>query len=447
MELRDYQQAALDAILAVPDASGIVVAPTGSGKTHIMAALYRHYTACHLSVLFVAWELSVRSQLVERYGVPEAIVVAPTVSLRDADIIIIDEIHHFHDSWYDWTIAASVRWIGFTATPRHCESYSVLHRIAYEPLRESGWLAERLSAVVVKSLPDALAATDGLHTVCYISSREDWRPEMGRLILAKTPASERHFLGDETRLACIATLTTGWDDPDIEAIILHRRIGRLNPQTYVQILGRLRRGGLVVDMSDNVIRFGLDEDALIASMSGIDRTSDKPLGVAPMKRCLKCERLVAPRVRICPHCGAELPPCVEGAEGRFWHREDDIAAWDKVVRSLDWQERKKCPYTKSGAWPVKLPNGVSIFVSSKTVWHWRNSLHHLLDAIRHKGVWSDVEGVYTIDTFVLVERRSAMELDSARASAREFYSIEYGCDWKRLEIGAEDGDADASPLE
>ena len=422
MELRDYQQTALSTVLST-DESGIVVAPTGSGKTHIMAALYRHYVSTGLSVLFVAWELSVRSQLMERYGVPKEVIVAPTVELRDADIIIIDEIHHFHDTWADWILVASVRWIGFTATPRHCESLPILYRIAYEPLRQEGWIGERLSAIVVKSLPEALAATEGLHTVCYISSRADWRPEMGRLILAETPADDRHFRPAETRLACIATLTTGWDDPDIEAIILHRRIGRLNPQTYVQIIGRLRRGGVVVDMSDNVIRFGLDEDALIATMNGLDRRSDKPVGVAPMKRCIKCERLVAPRVRVCPHCGTELPPVVEGAEGRFWHREDNIDEWQKVYRALDWQECKKCPYTKSGAWPVKLPNGVSIFVSSKTTWHWRNSLHRLIDKLRQPGV-----EVYTIDTFVMV----------VEAGAYRFYSIEYGCDWRPIEVASTD---------
>lgn len=421
LPLRDYQQAAMDAVLSAPEISGIVVAPTGSGKTHIMAALYRFYISRGKSVLFVAWELSVRSQLIERYGVPESVVVAPTVPLRDADIIIIDEIHHFHNEWCEWTLAASERWIGFTATPRHCESYTVLYTIPYEPLREQGWIGEKLSALVVKSLSEAISATDGLHTVTYISSRDDWKPEMGRLILAETPASERHFAHEEFRLACIATLTTGWDDPDIEAIILHRRIGRLNPQTYVQILGRLRRGGLVVDLSDNVIRFGLDEDALIASMQGIDRRADKPLGVAPMKRCIRCERLVAPRVRICPHCGAELPPCVEGAEGRFWHKEEDMAAWQKVYRALDWQECKKCPYTKSGAWPVKLPNGVSIFVSSKTTWHWRNSLHRMIDLLKRKDV-----DLYTIDTFVMTVMADG---------SRKFYSIEYGCDWRELKVG------------
>lgn len=419
-ELRDYQQAAMDAILATTT-SGIVVAPTGSGKTHIMAALYRHYESIGHSVLFVAWELSVRSQLSDRYGIPASVIVAPTSSITDADIIIIDEIHHFHNDWFDWTLAASVRWIGFTATPRHCEGHALLYTIAYEPLREEGWIGSKLSALTVKSLSEAIAATDGLHTVTYISARADWRPEMGRLILAETPPADRHFRSGELRLACIATLTTGWDDPDIEAIVLHRRIGRLNPQTYVQILGRLRRGGLVVDLSDNVIRFGLDEDAIIATMRHLDANKDKPLGVAPMKRCLYCERLVSPRVRVCPHCGKELPPVIEGGEGRFWKREDDVEAWQGIYRSLDWRERKPCPFTKSGAWPVKLPNGVSIFISSRTTWHWRNVLHKLIDLIPKYEV-------YTIDTFVMV-----IDEDNHR---RAFYSIAYGHDWCEIPINA-----------
>ena len=414
MSLRDYQQTAFDKIIS-SDVSGIVVAPTGSGKTHIMAELWRYYSP-NKSVLFVAWELSVRDQL--RQLVPDADIVAPSVQLRDADIIIIDEVHHFHNDWNEWLFAANERWIGFTATPRHCD-YPTLYTIAYHTLREDSWIGDRLSALVVKSLKAAISATEGLHTVTYISSRNDWNKDMGRLILADTPAADRHFKDGEYRLACIATLTTGWDDPDIEAIILHRRIGRINPQTYVQILGRLRRGGLVVDLSDNVLRFGLDEDALIAQMRAMDKaeSEDKPLGVAPMKRCIKCERLVSPRVTICPHCGTELPPNIEGGDGRFWDKLTDIEPWEKIYDSLGWRENKKCPYTKSGAWPVKLPNGVNIFVSSRTTWHWRNSLHRIIDFYKRFEV-------YTIDTFLMV----------LKPEGRVFYSFDYGTGFTEVSV-------------
>lgn len=391
--LRDYQKEALDSILSTTE-SGIVVAPTGSGKTHIMASLYSHYESTGRSVLFVAWELSVRSQLIERYGVPKSAIVAPTVDLIDADIIIIDEVHHFHDSWSDWMLCCSERWIGFTATPRHCDSYTRLYTIPYHTLREDGWIGEKLSAVIAKSQMDAEVATDGLHTVTYISQRKDYKCWMGRLILADTPASERHFRDGEYRLCCIATLTTGWDDPDIEAVILSRRIGRINPQTYVQILGRLRRGGLVVDLSDNVMRFGLDEDALIAQMSELDRP-DKPLAPAVMKRCIRCERLVAARASKCPHCGAELPPVVDGAGKRFWARLDDTRKWEGILLDMDWQERKPCPFTKSGSWPVKLPSGTTAYISERTTWHWRDSIRRLIDMSREGEVY--YLGEYLLD--------------------------------------------------
>ena len=112
---------------------------------------------------------------------------------------------------------------------------------------------------------------------------------------------------------------------------------------------------------------------------------------------------------------------IEGGEGRFWKREDDVEAWQGIYRSLDWRERKPCPFTKSGAWPVKLPNGVSIFISSRTTWHWRNVLHKLIDLIPKYEV-------YTIDTFVMV-----IDEDNHR---RAFYSIAYGHDWCEIPINA-----------
>lgn len=395
--LRPYQQAVVDRLLREDLRSGIVVAPTGSGKSLIIDALVR--SPLYRRPVVIVNELTVKGQLAERLGDTGVPILSPLSfeGSGEYDLIIIDEVHHYRrdrawgrvlsstsndspDDNEDAKLhvgtaspsqsspdAPRVRIIGFTATPVWSEELSLplLVRIPYALLREQGFLAPPLTAITLanptpETVNEALATSLCRHTVFYISQREQYDPSfMGRLITADTPAALRRFLpSDGERLCNIATLTTGWDDPDIDSIVLWRRIGSDNPQTYLQIIGRLRRGGVLIDCADNVLRFGLDEDALFESGELGGRGAPSAPTLAPaLKRCLGCQRLLHPRQNVCPYCGYACP--APHRSGKLWRQlsKEEINEWiarldASRLSSLRW---KVCPYTKKGLWPIKLP--------------------------------------------------------------------------------------------
>ena len=364
--LRPYQKQVLD-LLLTSNESGIVVAPTGSGKSLIIDALVRAYDN---DAVVIVNELTVKGQLGDR--LPDDVPIVSPLSFDSATpprLIVIDEVHHYRRdrAWGRVLAAPGSRIVGFTATPVWDASLSLplLARIPYHVLREQGYLAPPLTGVLARSddeVDDILARSLCRHTVFYISAREQWSPRMGRLITADTPADQRRFLPDDNGRICnIATLTTGWDDPDIDSIVLCRRIGSDNPQTYLQILGRLRRGGVVVDRADNILRFGLDEDAIAGTLGA--RSAGGVAKFAPqLKRCMGCQRLLHPRQNVCPYCGFACP--APHRSGKLWEPLP-VEAWLRLLSPtrlspLRW---KVCPYTPRGLWPIKLPgSGITAWV-------------------------------------------------------------------------------------
>lgn len=454
--LRPYQQAVVDRLLRVDLRSGIVVAPTGSGKSLIIDALVR--SPLYRRPVVIVNELTVKSQLAERLGGTGVPILSPLSFEEGAgyDLIIIDEVHHYRrdrawgrvlsstsndspdnnagDAKLHVGAASSprARIIGFTATPVWAEELSLplLVRIPYALLREQGFLAPPLTAITIadptpETVNEALATSLCRHTVFYISQREQYNPEfMGRLIDASTPASLRRFLPtDGGRLCNIATLTTGWDDPDIDSIVLWRRIGSDNPQTYLQIIGRLRRGGVLIDCADNVLRFGLDEDALFESGGLGGRGAPSTPTLAPaLKRCLGCQRLLHPRQNVCPYCGYACP--APHRSGKLWRplSKEEINEWiarldASRLSALRW---KVCPYTKKGLWPIKLP-GANI-----TAWVGRGDgvekwsfIGTMMRTLRDRGVtvW-----VVPDSTWILVARDGASESERSAASGSVVYA-------------------------
>lgn len=370
--LRPYQMSAVEAafqcVCERGAGRGVIVAPTGSGKSLIIAELYRRLRESGRAVAVVVAEKSVRAQLSAVVG-GGAHIYHPSQLPAPCEgaVLIVDEVHHFRDgkSWGKvWGYECV---IGFTATPSTYDSSTrIIYRIPYYTLRREGWLAPPVSAEL---MCDGKALPTDAHLVFYLGKREEWKPEYGRLVLANTPAHERHFLGDERRLCCLQTLTTGWDDPDIEGVVLLRRIGDIH--TYLQIIGRLRRGGTVYDYADNVMRFGLDEDlAMERGMerwSSAPRSSDGEVGLPPLTRCLECERLISPRLSECPYCGTSLPPKAP----HIWTLTP-IDAWLKVFERLEHMcdSNHPCPYTPSGAYSVKFPNKEIAYFSPRTYHHW-----------------------------------------------------------------------------
>lgn len=382
-------------------------------------------------VLVMACELSVRHQLITRYGVPADNVMYPSADMgvasdiANADLLIIDEAHHFRhgNAWHaiiEAAEAANIRWLGFTATPI---GETPLFSISYDALRADGWMPERPIGIECTSIEEALDVTRDIPTVTYIAppACDNYDPRFGRLITADTPPEDRHFRksgvvsgvasssDSELRLCAVGTLTTGWDDPDIGAVILARRISEA--QTYMQILGRLRRGGIVADLSNNIVRFGLDEDATIAQLAArnLDGGRNVGSGIPILIRCVECERLCSPRVRghVCPYCGATLPP--PAPTTRFWEQispspfaDPDpkfVDEWRKFLHDIGVHCRagsRPCPWTPSGAWATFIPRFRSdtVYLSPRTAGHWMRVAQIFRSCVRNPNAVLFASGSY-----------------------------------------------------
>ena len=119
-------------------------------------------------------------------------------------------------------------------------------------------------------------------------------------------ALEDFKAGKIQAVANVNILTTGFDFPDIDLIVMLRPTK--SPVLHVQAVGRgLRKAEgkthcLVKDFAGNFKRLGPIDDVLVPGESN-KGTGD---GTMFYKTCPDCEALVAPAVRICS-CGYEFP--------------------------------------------------------------------------------------------------------------------------------------------
>jgi len=111
--------------------------------------------------------------------------------------------------------------------------------------------------------------------------------------------------GELRALTSMDVLTTGYDEPAIDAIAMLRPTKSAG--LYIQMAGRGFRlhpskvNTLVLDFAGNVERFG-PVDAVV-----IEEPGKKGDGVAPTKTCECCSEIVFAGARTCPACGAPFP--------------------------------------------------------------------------------------------------------------------------------------------
>tara|TARA_R110002126_G_scaffold89252_2_gene213400 strand:- start:12061 stop:13425 length:1365 start_codon:yes stop_codon:yes gene_type:complete len=108
-------------------------------------------------------------------------------------------------------------------------------------------------------------------------------------------------------LSNCSVLTTGYDEPSIECVILNRATKSL--PLYLQMVGRGSRlydnkqNFICIDMGGNAFEHGLWSDGREWPLVKKRRQSN---GVAPVKICEACEAMNAASARICHDCGAEF---------------------------------------------------------------------------------------------------------------------------------------------
>jgi len=126
----------------------------------------------------------------------------------------------------------------------------------------------------------------------------------------KTPDKKRAQILEDFKegkfniLSNFSVLTTGYDEPSIEAIIVNRATKSL--PLWLQMCGRGSRtfegkkDFTVIDMGANCYEHGLWEDGREWQL---EKKRRKSLGVAPVKICDSCEAMNPVSARICNDCG------------------------------------------------------------------------------------------------------------------------------------------------
>ncbi len=105
----------------------------------------------------------------------------------------------------------------------------------------------------------------------------------------------------------VGILTTGFDEPTIEVVILYRATKSL--PLFLQMVGRGSRvcpgktQFSILDFGNNIQAHGFWEDARVWSLA----KKKKRDGVAPIKECKECHALVPASARECIYCGADFP--------------------------------------------------------------------------------------------------------------------------------------------
>lgn len=114
------------------------------------------------------------------------------------------------------------------------------------------------------------------------------------------------FKSGELRFLCnVNVLTTGFDAPNVDCVVLLRPT--MSPGLYYQMVGRGfrlapgKQNCLVLDFGGNVLRHG-PVDAIQIEKRELGG------GEAPLKECPICQSMILAGYATCPHCGYTFPP-------------------------------------------------------------------------------------------------------------------------------------------
>ncbi len=108
-------------------------------------------------------------------------------------------------------------------------------------------------------------------------------------------------------LVNVNVLTTGFDAPNIDCIVLLRPTA--SPGLFVQMCGRgfrlheTKTDCLVLDYGGNILRHG-PVDAIQIK----ERNGNSGSGTCPAKECPECNAVIHAAIGKCPDCGYEFPP-------------------------------------------------------------------------------------------------------------------------------------------
>lgn len=135
------------------------------------------------------------------------------------------------------------------------------------------------------------------HFDCYMSDQD------------KENILSRYYANEFDVLCNVGILTTGFDCPDIETIILYRATKSL--PLFLQMVGRgsrvteNKKDFTILDFGNNCIEHGFWHEDRIWSLDKKEKKKRSKKDVAPVKFCPECGAILAVSVRNCEFCGYE----------------------------------------------------------------------------------------------------------------------------------------------
>ena len=327
------------------------------------------------------------------------------------DLIIVDECHLIAadgEGMYRTflkdaqTINPQLRLVGMTATPYRmstgplCGPDEMLNAICFDipvvNLIDQGYLSKLISKQVIEcdtsglhvrgsefvaeevsllmgsvdavrlACEEIVARTQDRHSVLIFCSgvehAEAVRDKLmsSELITGETEHREEiidRFKSGETKyLVNVNVLTTGFDAPNVDCVVMLRPT--LSPGLYYQMCGRgfrlheEKENCLILDFGGNVARHGpLNRIRVEKKHKG------KPTGEAATKVCPSCDEVLFVSARECPACGYVWPLLDEAKHGHKPGSEDIIG--DEEADELPVFEVRYRKHFKKGGTPDDPP--------------------------------------------------------------------------------------------
>jgi len=387
--MRDYGRRAIRRLEDCLADNPILVSPTGSGKTVILASFCRRLS---LRVLWVAHRRELISQAaahLDKIGFDNYIATSVQKQARrpleDVDLIVVDECHHaIKDSQYQKLFDAGVPVVGATATPFRLDGRGLGDLfgrlvVAATPrqLVSQGYIQEPV--IYSHPAPDMTGAKKiggdwslkelgrrfqkpklmadivetwkrqalGLKTIVFAPTIDYSRALVSSFLLegidaehldGKTPKKERDAIlarlrtGETALVSNVGIATEGFDLPALDCAIMARATASLC--LWLQMCGRVMRDegeALILDHAGNAIRHGSPTRQIRYTLDPGGRQKPEPLG---LKMCPECLLMVRVGVWICPDCGNDMSPisrAIRKADaGELVLFSDRMAVWNQV---------------------------------------------------------------------------------------------------------------------
>jgi DNA repair protein RadD len=174
----------------------------------------------------------------------------------------------------------------------------------------------------------------------------------------------RYKAGDLRCLVNVNVLTTGFDAPHVDLVVMLRPTE--SPGLYYQICGRgLRKSPgktdcMILDLAGNIARHGpIDQlNDRVAMVASAKKAGQKEPGPPPMKTCPQCAEEILAAVGMCPCCGHEFPR----EQAKHGTRASDLAPVSEPVKP-EWYSVSTCDYeawTKKGTQEGEAPQTLRV---------------------------------------------------------------------------------------